>query len=98
MVSGQVPPYPIRVIGDSHLIIRFLLGIYKKTSKAEIYEALRKGREALRECDVPVSYRHVPRRWNGVADHMCRVALEHHKTVTHREMESLVPEQSETEA
>ena len=36
---------PVRVFGDSQLLIRFLTGIYKRPNKNSIYDALEEARQ-----------------------------------------------------
>lgn len=66
------PNVPLRLLGDSQLIIRFMLGIFKKIRKASIYTPVTHAKELLRRVDV--AFRHVPRHLNTVADDMCRRA------------------------
>jgi ribonuclease HI len=40
VASGELPDYPIRLLGDSQLLIRHLLGINKKTSIPLLYEVV----------------------------------------------------------
>ena len=68
--------YPIRVFGDSQLIIRFATRVYKKPNRQTIYWAL----EDVKRCEAKmkqmISYRHVTREANTVPDDMARRALE----------------------
>ena len=68
--------HPVRVFGDSQLIIRFATRVYKKPQRQTIYWAL----EDIRRCEVRkkqrVSYRHVTREANTVSDDMAQRALE----------------------
>ena len=65
---------PIRVWVDSQLIVKHLLGIYKKPSKARIYEAIEVAKTIKRQVKF-VSYRHTRRELNAVPDDMARRAL-----------------------
>jgi ribonuclease HI len=65
---------PVRIWGDSQLIIRHLLGIYKKPSKIRVYDAIQKVK-ALKRKWKHTSYRHLARDLNKVADDMARRAL-----------------------
>ena len=65
---------PVRIWGDSQLIIRHLLGIYKKPSKIRVYDAIQKVK-ALKRRWKHTSYRHLARDLNKVADDMARRAL-----------------------
>ena len=58
---GEVPRQPIRVLGDSKLIISFLNGTFKKTNVPAIYRDLTRIREVLHGLRLRVAYRHVPR-------------------------------------
>lgn len=65
---------PVRIWGDSQLIIRHLLGIYKKPSKIRVYDAVQKVKTLKRKWKH-TSYRHLERELNKVADDMARRAL-----------------------
>ena len=65
---------PIRVLGDSQLILRMLLGVYKKARKPSLYIAIESVRALCRERGWRVAFRAVPRQMNAVADDMCRRA------------------------
>ena len=54
---------PVRIWGDSQLIIRHLLGIYKKPSKIRVYDAVQKVR-ALKRRWKHTAYRHLDRELN----------------------------------
>ena len=65
---------PIRVLGDSQLIIRMLLGVYKKVRKASLYLTIVAIQELVRSRKWVLAYRAVPRALNEQADDMCRRA------------------------
>lgn len=67
---------PVRVFGDSQLMIRFMTRLYKRPSRQSIYWALEEVRKSERTLPKPVAYRHVTRVANQVADDMARRALE----------------------
>jgi ribonuclease HI len=52
---------PVRVLGDSQLIIRMLLGVYKKVRKPSLYVKVEGIRALVRERRWKVAYRAVPR-------------------------------------
>ena len=54
---------PVRIWGDSQLIIRHLLGIYKKPSKIRVYDAVQKVR-ALKRGWKHTAYQHLERELN----------------------------------
>ena len=66
---------PVRVWGDSQLLIKHLLRQFKKPSKVRIYEAINRARELKRKWR-DVAFRHTPRGFNVVADDMGRRARE----------------------
>jgi len=72
--KGHLKRRPIRVLGDSQLLIRFLLGIFKKPRKPSLYQAVKEVKELVYRGRLRVSYRHVPRDLNTQADAMCRLA------------------------
>ena len=65
---------PVRVWGDSQLIIRHLVGIYKKPSKVRVYQAIERAKELRRKWNH-IAYRHIERGFNAVPDDMARRAL-----------------------
>ena len=67
---------PVRVFGDSQLMIRFITRLYKRPQRHTIYWALEEVRRAEGQLKQPVAYRHVTREANQVADDMARRALE----------------------
>ena len=64
---------PVRLWGDSQLIIRHLTGVYKKPSKVRIYEAVETAKKMRRRWKE-LAVRHLPRDLNKVADDMARRA------------------------
>lgn len=68
--------HPIRVFGDSQLMIRFITRLYKRPTRHTIYWALEDTRRAEQFIGRPVAYRHVTRDANLVADDMARRSLE----------------------
>ena len=52
---------PIRVLGDSQLILRMLLGVYKKVRKPSLYINIESVRALCRERNWRVAFRAVPR-------------------------------------
>ena len=67
---------PVRVFGDSQLIIRFAMRIYKKPGRHSTYWALEEIKRLETAIGKPVAYRNIPRAYNQVADDMARRALE----------------------
>ena len=65
---------PIRVFGDSQLIINFMLGVFKRPRKNSLYTAIEATKELARRWPHPVAYRHIPRDLNAVPDDMVRRA------------------------
>ena len=62
-------------IWDSQLIICFMTCVYKWPTSSEIYWALAQARDKEHACYGQVTYRHVRREANEVADDMaCRAA------------------------
>ena len=74
---------PVRVFGDSQLMIRFMTRLYKRPSRHTIYWALEDTRRAEGWIRTPVAYRHVTREANTVADDMARRALEAKRDVVY---------------
>ena len=70
------------MFGDSQLLIRFMLRIYKKPQRHTIYWAVEDVKRAERDMGGPVAYRHVTREANCVADDMARRALEAKADIT----------------
>ena len=62
---------PIRVFGDSQLIIRFLTRQYKNITRHTMYWALHEIWELEKHLKGPIAYRNIPRELNMVADNMC---------------------------
>ena len=67
---------PIRVFGDSQLIIRFLTRQYKNPTKYTMYWALNEIWELEKHLKGPIAYQNIPRKLNTVADDMCHRALD----------------------
>ena len=67
---------PIRVFGDSQLMIRFATGLYKKPHRQTIYWAIEDVKKMGRILNQPIAFRHVTRDANTVPDDMARRALE----------------------
>jgi ribonuclease HI len=65
---------PIRVLGDSQMIIRLLLGIFKKARKPSLYLCVEGVRALAKQRKWRIAFRYVPRQLNSVADDMCRRA------------------------
>ena len=74
---------PVRMFGDSQLLIRFMTRIYKKPQRHSIYWAVEDVKRMERELGRPVAYRHVTREANQVADDMACRALEGRADVTY---------------
>lgn len=64
----------VRIWGDSLLTIRHLIGVYKKPSKARVYDAITRAKDFRRRWKM-VAFRHLPRNLNLVADDMARRSL-----------------------
>ena len=56
--------HPVRVFGDSQLIIRFATRIYKKPGRHTTYWALEEVKRLESVIKKPVAYRNVPRDVN----------------------------------
>ena len=67
---------PVRVFGDSQLMIRFATRLYKKPHRQTIYWAIEDVKRTESKLCQPVAYRHVTRDANVVPDDMARRALE----------------------
>ena len=67
--------HPIRVFGDSQLMIRFLTRVFKRPSRHSIYWAIEDARVEEWALGQPVAYCHVTRDANCVPDDMARRAL-----------------------
>lgn len=76
---------PIRVLGDSQLVIRMLLGVYKKIRKPSLYVCVEGIKGLVREKRWNVAFRAVPRQMNAQADDMCRRAEAAGSTVEYRD-------------
>jgi riboflavin biosynthesis pyrimidine reductase len=74
-LEGKLPDRPVRVLGDSQLIMRFMLRIYRQPRKPFLYQKVEEVRQLVKRLGLKVAYRHVPRRLNSVPDAMCRLAL-----------------------
>jgi ribonuclease HI len=72
----ELAGYPIRVLGDSQLVIRHLLRLYNRSSKPSLYLALEGTKALVQRRKWRVAYRYVPRELNAPADDMCRRARE----------------------
>ena len=67
---------PVRIFGNSQLLIRFMLRIYKKSQRHTIYWAVEDVKRAERTLGGPVAYHHVTREANCIADDMaCRALM-----------------------
>ncbi len=71
----RLKSFPIRIWGDSQLIIRHMLGLYRKPGKVRIYEAVEYARSFRKEFKN-VAFRHTTRDLNKVPDEMARLSLE----------------------
>ena len=67
---------PVRVFGDSQLMIRFATRLYKKPHRQTIYWAIEDVKRTEAKICQPVAYRHMTREANMVPDDMARRALE----------------------
>ena len=74
--SNPALQHPVRIFGDSHLLIRFMTRVYRRPQRSTIYWAIDQARRSERRLFGPVAYRHVRRSANIVADDMARRALE----------------------
>ena len=81
--TGALPQDSVRIIGDSQLIIRFMLGVYKPR-KASIYAKVAQIKELAKQFNLRPAYRHVLRALNTVPDSLCRMALEAGEDVVFR--------------
>ncbi len=66
---------PVRLWGDSQLVVKHLLGIFKKPGKVRVYDAIVRAKELKREWRK-LAVRHTLRDLNQVPDDMARRALE----------------------
>ena len=66
---------PVRIFGDSQLLIRFMLRIYKKPQQHTIYWAVEDVKQAERTLGGLVAYCHITREANCVVDDMACRAL-----------------------
>ena len=66
---------PVRSFGDSHLLVSFMLRIYKKPQQHTIYWAVEDVKCAERVLGGPVAYHHVIWEANCMVDDMARHAL-----------------------
>jgi ribonuclease HI len=71
--GGYSVDAPVRVFGDSQLIINFLTGVFKP-KRSSLYEAASTTKELARMWGDTVTYTHVIREYNTVADDMVRRA------------------------
>ena len=60
----------IRVLGDSSLIIKWMLGLHKKVTKPSLYQSIMGAKQLIRRRGWQVSFRNVPRAYNAAADDM----------------------------
>ena len=81
---------PVRIFGDSQLLICFMLRIYKKPQRHTIYWAVEDVKCAERVLGGPVAYCHVTREANYIADDMACRALAAKGDVTY--MQGDVPD------
>ena len=65
----------VRVLGDSQLVVRHLLRLYKCSAKPTLYLPIEGTKSLVRKRGWKVAFRYVPRVINGPADDMCRRAL-----------------------
>jgi PHD-finger len=73
----------VRVLGDSQLIMRFMLRIYRQPRKPFLYQVVQDVRKLVRQQSMKVAFRHVPRRLNSIPDAMCREAFAAKANVHH---------------
>ena len=64
----------IRVFGDSQIVIKWCLNLFKRINKASIYNLIMGSKQLVRRKQWRVSYRNVPRALNAAADSCCRLA------------------------
>jgi len=69
------------VLGDSLLVIRHLLRLYKASSKPSLYLRLEGCKALVRKRRWAIAYRYVPRELNTVADDMATRARDTGATV-----------------
>ena len=91
--TGNLPDLPIRVLGDSQLIMRFMLRIYRQPRKPFLYEVVQDVRKLIKNNNLRVAFRHVPRRLNSIPDAMCRAALAGKQDISY--FEGALPEGAE---
>jgi ribonuclease HI len=77
-LEDQSHPYlseHVRIFGDSQLVIKWHLGLFKKTSKPSLYQTVEGAKSIIRQRRWKPTFRNIPRTLNGAADDMCRRAL-----------------------
>ena len=62
------------VLGDSHLVISFMRGLFKPKLR-ELVTLVRRCKEVARKLPYRVIYAHIPREENQWADFLSKVAL-----------------------
>jgi len=73
--------YPVRVLGDSQLVIRHLLRLFKASTKPSLYLSLEGTKALVRRRRWAIAYRYVPRELNAAADYMATKVREAGATV-----------------
>lgn len=66
----------VRIFGDSQLIIKWHLGLFKKIGKRSIYQTVHGAKELIKASRLRASFRNIPRHLNAAADDMARRARE----------------------
>ena len=64
----------IRVFGDSQLVVKWLLGLFKKANKASLYHCVEEIKAMMKKNNWACTFRNIPRVLNMAADDMCRRA------------------------
>ena len=73
------------MLGDSQLVVRHLLRLYKRSTKPSLYLTLEGTKALVKKRGWKVSYRYVPRELNTVPDDMCGRARAATADVEYRE-------------
>ena len=69
----NIPP-SMHIFGDSQLIIKWHLGLFKKIGKRTIYQSIQGAKNLIKQHRIVASFRNIPRGLNDAADDMARKA------------------------
>jgi ribonuclease HI len=65
---------PLRIFGDSQLVIKWHLGLFKKVGKASLYQQVHGAKDLIKRHRWTAAFRNVPRHLNAAADDMATQA------------------------